>query len=54
MEFMLQFVRSTLLDLISERTDLFPQQNMFLVLDEAQGAAKNHANCFPSTTDPSQ
>ena len=51
---MLDFVRSTLTNLSKERTDLFPQQGMFLVLDEAQDAAKNHANCFPSTTDPSQ
>jgi hypothetical protein len=45
------FIRSTM-ELVKTRKDLFLDRRIFIVLDEAQDAARCHIDCFPSTTQP--
>jgi hypothetical protein len=50
-EDMLSYIRGTLRAIRSERNDLFPCQEMFLVFDEAQIATYHHIDCFPAFSD---
>jgi hypothetical protein len=52
MDIMQKLIRSTLLTFLNEKRNLFPDDKFFIVLDEAQDAAKRHVDCFPSVSRP--